>query len=301
MDIGSRMPGTVLFPDRSGPYGLYLLGLLWIETLVANRRHGNAMVHEALRLAAEHCPLDDARFVDRNFRGRLNPAFQPENVFWEPDGKGVNDAWTALWEEALRLGWTLLVADSRRGPEWSAETFLTELESLRREVRNTLLPKPSTGIREGGAVRVDGKGVPSIPPRTRTDDDEAIRSILERIRGRWKGAGEPKTKDAAQEDLLEETRILSVAGTRQAPDAGHPEERREEEEAIVVETVVLSPAGASGRPTSPPVPTAAPAPYPGQKDVEAQSSAEAGEDELEKTIILDASKLRGKGRDGSKR
>jgi hypothetical protein len=288
IDVGSRLPGAVLVPERSGPYGLHLLGLLWIETLVANRRQGTAGVHGALRLAAENCPLDDERFVDRNFRGRFNPAFQPENVFWEPDGKGVNEAWTALWEKALRLGWTLLVADSRRGPAWSAETFQAELESLRREVHNALFPKPSIGVRQGGAIEV-------------TDKDEAIRSILERIRGRWKGPGEPVTQDPAEDEMLEKTRILSVAGTRQAPDAGHPEERREEEEAIFFETVVLSPAGASERPASSPIPTAAPAPYPGQRDVEAKSSAEAGEEELEKTIILDASKLRGKGRDGSKR
>jgi hypothetical protein len=301
IDIGSRMPSTLLFPDRSGPYGRHILGLLWFEALIANRRQGSAEVHDALSLATGNCPLDDERFVDRNFRGRLNPAFQPENIFWEPDGKRVNDAWTALWEEALRLGWTLLVADSRRSPEWSAERFQGELESLRREVRDALFPKHPTGIRQGGVVRGNEKEVPSIPPRPRTGEDEAIRSILERIRGRWKGSGEPQIKEAAEEEMLEKTRILRVAETRQPSDAVHPEERRDEEEAIFVETVILSPAGASGRPTSSPAPAAAPAPHPSQKDVAPQSSTEAGEEELEKTMILDASKLRGKGRDGSKR
>lgn len=301
IDIGSRVPDTVLFPDRSGPYRLHRLGLLWIETLIANRRQGSATVHDALRLAAESCPLDDSQFVDRNFHGRLCPAFQPENIFWDPDGKGVNDAWTALWEEALRLGWTLLAADSRRRPEWSAETFQQELESLRREVRNALFPKFSTGIRQGGAVRVDETEVPPAPTRPRTDEDETIRSILERIRGRWSGPGEPQAKDAAEEEVLEKTRILRVAGTRQPPNAGHSEETSEEDEAIFVETVIVSPAGASGRPTSPPAPAAAPAPRLGNRDVEPPSSAEAGEEEPQKTMILDASKLRGKGRDGNKR
>ena len=101
--------------------------------------------------------------------------------------------------------------------------------------------------------------------------------------------------------MLEKTRILRVAETRQPPDAGHAKERREDEEVIFVETVILSPTGTSGRPTSAPVPAAARAPHPAQTDVTSNSSAEAEEDELEKTIILDASKLRGKGRDGSKR
>ena len=301
MDIGSRLPRTVLFPDRSGPCGLHLLGLLWLETLMANRRQGNARVHDALTLATDNCPLDDERFVDRNFRGRLEPAFQPANIFWEPEGKGVNEAWNRLWEESLRLGWTLLAADSRRGPEWSAETFQRELEALRRDVRTAMFARPATGIQQGEARRGDETGAPPAPPPPRTDEDEAIRRTLERIRGRWKGPGGPNTKEAAEEEMLEKTRILRVAETRQPPDAGHAKERREDEEAIFVETVILSPTGTSGRPTSAPVPAAAPAPHPAQTDVTSNSSAEAEEEELEKTIILDASKLRGKGRDGSKR
>ena len=297
IDLGSRMPATVPFPDRSCPYGLHRLGLLWLETLTANRRQGSAQVLDALRLAGEDCPLEDVQFVARNFCGRLRPAFRPENIFWEPDGKRVNDAWTALWEEALRLGWTLLVADSRRGPEWSAETFQGKLESLRREVHNAMLPGLSTGLPQGKAVRADEKGAP--PPRM--DEGEAIRSILERIRGSWSGSGAPQAKEAAEEARLEETRILHVAGPRQPPDAGHSEEKREEDEAIFVETVILSATGVPGRSATAPVPAAAPAPHPGQRGVEPPSSAEAGEEEVEKTIILDASKLRGKGRDGGKR
>jgi hypothetical protein len=301
IDIGSRMSDVVLPQSRYGSFGLHCLGLVWIETLVANRRQGNATVHDALRLATDSCPLNDGQFVDRNLRGRRNAAFQPENIFWQPDGKRVNDAWSALWEEALRLGWTLLVADGGSGPEWSAEGFQRELESLRRDVRNAMFAKPSTEIGQGEMVGGRENGASSTPPLHRPDEDEAIRNILGRILGRWKGPGEPQTKEAPAEESLEKTRILRVADTGQPRDAGPPEEKREEEEAIFMETVILSPAGVPGRPMSSPAPGAALAPHREQQDVELQPSADAGEDELEKTMIVDASKLRSKGRDGSKR
>lgn len=301
INIGGGVPRTVLFPSRSGPFGLHLLGLLWLETLLANRRQGKAGVHDALSVAAGNCPLDDGRFVDRNFRGGLHPAFQPANIFWQPDGHRVDQAWSAMWEEALRLGWTLLAADSRRGPEWSAEAFQRELESLRRDVRDAMFARPSAGIARGETVRGAEMGASLPPPSSRADEDVAIRTALERIRERWKGPGEPQAAKAAEEETLEKTRILRVADTRHPPEAGPAEETREEDEAIFMETVILSAAGAAGRPTSSAIPAAAPEPRPAQADAMPKSSADAGEDEIEKTMILDASKLRGKGRDGSKR
>jgi hypothetical protein len=297
IDIGNRTPGTLLFPDRPGSYGLHILGLMWLETLLSNRRQGNVQVHDALRRVAETCPLEDDRFVDRTFRGRSHPAFLPENIFWDPEGKGVADAWNPLWGKALRLGWNLL-AGGRRSAEWSAETFQGELESLRREVRDALFPKPSAGVRQAGATQEGETGEPEVSPRAprhRSDEDEGIRRILEGICSRWKGAGEPQGMEPVEaEDELEKTRILSLAGTKQPPEVRRMEERREEE--IFVETVILSSAEPSGRPASPSGPaTSCVAEHEGR---EKRPSVEA--EELEKTIFLDPTKPRGKGKDGSK-
>ena len=300
IDISGRTPSTVLLPDRPGSFGLQFLGLIWLETLVSNRRQGNVRVHDALGLAAEACPLADDRFVDRNFRGRGNPTFQPENIFWEPEGKRVDTAWNALWEKALRLGWTLLAASGLRSPEWSVETFQGELESLRREVRDALFPKSSGGARQAGAAREEEAGEPPRAPQSRTDEDQAIHEILERIRKSWKGAEVPQRKERVEkEEELEKTRILSLAGTKPLPVPGRSEAGREEEEEVFVETIILSPTGAPGRITNSP----APAPFAPmdtkRKEQEPTPTMEA--EELEKTTILDATKLRGKGKDGSKK
>ena len=304
IDIGGRTPSSVLLPERPGSFGLHLLGLLWLETLLSNRRQGSVGVHDALRLAAQTSPLTDDRFVDSNFRGRRNPAFRPENIFWDPEGKRVDTAWNALWERALHLGWTLLTASGRRGPDWSVEAFQEELESLRREVRDALFPPSSPGARPTGAARQEAAGEPPGAPQSRTDEDQAIREILERIRARWKGAEEPQpTGRAEEEEELESTRFLSLAGTKQLPDperseTGRSEAGREEEEEVFVETVILSPTGAPGRSARSPAPAAFGPMDTKRQEPEQKPSAEA--EELEKTTILDAGKLRGKGKDGSK-
>jgi hypothetical protein len=293
IDIGSGTPGTVLCPELPGSLGLHLLGLVWLEALLSNRRQGTRRVHHALRQAAETCPLEDEQFVDRNFRERRNPAFLAENIFWEPEGKGVGDAWSPLWERALRLGWSLLAASSRRGPDWSAESFQAELESLRTEVRDALFPRVRPGVRQPGLGREEETAVPLEMPRPHTDEDEVIRGILQRIQAAWKGAADRQRTEPEEE--LEKTLILSSAGRQGPPETGGPEEQAEED--VFLETVILSSAGAPARSTGPPAPTASSAPE--HEGREAQPPAEA--EELEKTTILDATKLRGKGKDGSRK
>jgi hypothetical protein len=251
-------------------------------------------VHDALRWAAETCPLEDDRFADRIFRGRSHPAFLPENIFWDSQGKGVDAAWSPLWEKALRLGWSLLAASSRRGPEWSAETFLAGVESVRTEVREALFPSSLSAVRPGGMARREETSAPPQTPRPRRDEEEAIYGILQRIHATWKGAADTQRKEPTDE--LEKTLILSSPGAKQPPDPGRLGASGEAEE-VFLETVILSSGEGPGRSTSPPVPAASSAP---EQEAQEQETP-VGADELDKTVILDAAKLRGKGRDGSKK
>jgi hypothetical protein len=128
-------------------------------------------------------------------------------------------------------------------------------------------------------------------------EDETIRGILQRIHATWKGVAETPRQEPAEE--LEKTRVLSLGGTKQPPQPGIPEEESGGEEEVFVETVIVTSAGAPGGPASPPAPPASPATAHAE-----QEGKPAGEEEtegLEKTVFLDTTKLRGKGRDGSKK
>jgi hypothetical protein len=294
IDVGSGTPGILIFSDPPGSFGLHVLGLTWLEALLSNRRQGSSRVHDALKQAVEACPLEDNRFVDRNFRGRRNPAFVPENIFWEPEGKKVDDAWDVLWEKALQLGWDLLAASCGRGPVWSAETFQGKLESLRREVRDALLPKSLGGVRQAGPAGGQEKGEPPKVSWSSTDEDTAIRGILQRIHAAWKGAAEGQRKESVEK--LEKTMMLSSAAAGKPQDPGRSDEKEEE---VFMETVLLSSVQA---PKGLPVPSA---PLPSaalqHEEREEKPAVDAEEEKLDKTVFLDAVKLRGKGKDGSKK
>jgi hypothetical protein len=159
------------------------------------------------------------------------------------------------------------------------------------EVRDALFPRSLGEAREADAAQQKRTGEPSRPLRTQLTEDEAIRGILERIHARWKGAADPQRREPQEE--LEKTRTLATAAAKPPPDSGGSAEEAAEE--VFVETVLLRPGGPPGRPTNPPVSVAASAPDPERTT---QASADTEGEELEKTIILEAAKLRGKGKDG---
>jgi hypothetical protein len=298
MDVGSGTPGILIFPDPPGSFGLHVLGLTWLEALLTNQRQGSGRVHDALKQAVDACPLEDDRFVDRNFRGRKNPAFVPENIFWEPDGKKVNNAWDVLWEKALRLGWDLLAASCGRGPAWSAEMFQGKLESLRREVCDALFPKSLAAVQPAGPAGGQERAEPPNASWPRTDEDKAIRGIVQRIHAAWKGAAEGQRKGSGEE--LEKTMMLSSAGAGKPQGPGRSDEKSDEkEEEVFMETVLLSSAEA---PKGSPVPSATlPSAALPHEEGEKKPPVDAEEETLGKTVFLDAVKLRGKGKDGSKK
>ncbi|HSB71560.1 MAG TPA: hypothetical protein VLT62_19710 [Candidatus Methylomirabilis sp.] len=302
IDIGSGTPGPPLLPDPSGSMGLHFLGLVWLEALLSNQRQGIGRVHDALRQAAETCPLEDERFVDRIFRGKTDPAFLPENVFWEPDGKRVDGTWNSLWERALHLGWVLLAGARRRGPEWSAEAFQASVESLRKDVRDALFPVSLVNVTQAVAAAAPVRPLDRLGAQGRQEtaeprpgEDETIRAILQRIHATWKAVAETPRQEPAEE--LEQTRFLQLGGTKQPPEPGPPQEKEGEDE-VFVETVLLSSAEAPGRSPAAPAP---PVPSAKEQGDQEDKEPEAEEEALEKTVFLDTAKLRGKGRDGSKK
>ncbi len=301
IDIGSRTPGAVLFPDTPDSNGLHSLGLMWLEALLSNQRQGVGRVHDALRQAAETCPADDARFVDRFFRGKRDPSFLPDNIFWEPEGKFIDDTWNPLWEKALGLGLDLLSGSRRPGLEWSAEAFQGSVESVRSEVREALFPVSLANVRQVEWARTQEAIEPSEALRRPKDEDETIRGILRRIHATWKEGAESQRKEPSEE--LEKTQFFSSGGTRQPPEPRLPDETERGEE-VFVETVILSAAGAAGGSTSSPAPTLSSAEEPSpeeQGEQEGKPAVPVEAEGLEKTVFLDPSRLRGKGRHGTKK
>jgi hypothetical protein len=113
-----------------------------------------------------------------------HPVFLPENIFWNPEGKVVGEKWHPVWEKALTLGWSLVV-DGLKYPQWSAETFLQQLEGLRTEVKESL-------FREG----------PVEADRALPGETEAIHGILMKVLKKWQMGVEPVKEELAETVML---------------------------------------------------------------------------------------------------
>jgi hypothetical protein len=157
-------------PQAPPAYGLHLLGLGWMAVLLANSGQDISHVYRS---------LTEEMAAPRPAESALPPTgvFAPENIFWNPGARTVRDEYRPLWEKALVLGWSLLRGALGADPPWQKETFVAQLDELRREVR--------TGLFHAGGARGE-------------DTNAAIQQILVAISRRWAAVPERAAKEPAR-------------------------------------------------------------------------------------------------------
>ncbi|MGB9698770.1 MAG: hypothetical protein ACPL5I_05235 [Thermodesulfobacteriota bacterium] len=246
----SNLPSTETF---------YFLGQLWFYTLLANKRQKISQVYSALGKAREIIlKAESFSFVE------ISPAFWPENIFWNPDGPKVPASFVPLWEESLKLGWSLLSLSLPEKSTLSSENFLNKLGKLREEIKNHLFQL---------------KG--PEPKATSSREDATISQILKKLLAEWTKAAQLPAEEAMETLILTpglfkkevtpptvadetpETVIVSQEDYQKTKPSAAPEL----EEAI--QTVILRPE--SKRPEKPAIP-----------------AAQSADEEVAQTVILGA-------------
>ena len=215
VDLDREPSENPSFPELPTSNGLYSLGMVWFHTLLINKKQNPAKVSLSLR--------------EGENRGRSAPAFLPVNIFWDPGGKTVREAWHPLWEKSLSLGWSLLRVSPRNDPGLSRETFWQELETLRQEVKKRLFGDSPVEVRK------------SIVSETEVED-EAIHRILLKILKKWHMETETQMEISSLpsqgrdiQEAIPETVILSSPEGLLHPKRLTPKETESEEKGIPLE------------------------------------------------------------------
>ncbi len=181
--MGPDAPAASI-PKLPQGYGLHLFGAVWFYTLLVNRQQDVSRVYSLVGETVEKVRADAEVFFEQYLDHHCSSDFAPENIFWNPEPMPLNDPWHSLWKRSLCLGFELLEGSLRDPKQWSTEAFLTDLETLRQDIRETLFPAESP--------------VPATEPAVQ---DKAISGILKKIMNQWRG------RIAAVSDELEATVI----------------------------------------------------------------------------------------------
>jgi hypothetical protein len=231
-------------PQAPPAYGLHLLGLGWMAVLLAN---GGQDISQVYRTLSEEMAAPSAASSPLSAAG----TFAPENIFWNSGTRIVRDEYRPFWEKALGLGWSLLRAAIGSEPRWSKETFLAQVDELRREVRTGLF---------------QARGVPA------EDTNEALHQILVGISRRWL----PVLERAAE------------APAKTVPKA-EPDKRKAMEE--IPATIMISPEERSKlatlpKPEMPPKPAKEPPRPAPQPPPRPPAKAKPEEEEIPVTVMI---------------
>lgn len=167
----ARPLAAATFPPLLSSYGLYMLGLSWFHALLVNSQQNISQVHRYLGEALENYPTEDFAVLAGILSSDSHQTFAPENIYWKPEGKNVSRNLLHVWEKALRLGWSLLRAAYHLDPEWSEDVLLKQVEELRAEVKDKLFQTVERSVQPTDQI-----------------EREAIWSILNRIRHKWRSA-----------------------------------------------------------------------------------------------------------------
>ncbi len=261
--IAANLPETSLLPGIPSVNVIHFLGLAWFYTLLTNKKQDTSLIYQSLKRALERTSPEKPFF----WVGVSEDTFRPENLFWNPEGKTIDESWRAFWEEALLLGSDLFQVGSSLKSNGSSASFSQRLTALRGQIRHQLFADDD---------RTSGVG--------RSGEDEVLHTIIKNIMERWekqfdtgdtalgetvvispKGPGDERAiSDVEQQVALEETVIsspgriaderLSVAGESEQVDlketivvsSGAGKDHgstplRERGKEDVPETVILSP------------------------------------------------------------
>ena len=215
INIAGNVAGTPLFPKLALSRARQFLGLVWFYALLVNKSQSVSEVYASLGEAIEQITSSEATTLDSLLNSGLNRALSPENIFWNPQGGIAVKNGRDLWEESMRLGWSLLEVSSGQDFQWSQDEFLQEIEGLRKEIKGTLFQQSPAA----------GRGEP--PP-----ENKAIHHVLTRIINKWREDFEAEKED------LEKTVILSTEAPKGLEETVVLSAQEAEEE-VTQETVIL--------------------------------------------------------------
>ncbi len=151
------------FANLRANESFYFLGQLWFYTLLTNKNQKVYQVYAALEKAKEVFPKAETfSFAD------FSPVFKPQNIFWNPEDQRVPAHFLNLWEEALRLGWSLLRWSWQEKAVFCPEKFLAELVKLKEKVKDHLFQFKVVQVRPASG-----------------EEDVALSRILKNILAEW--------------------------------------------------------------------------------------------------------------------
>ena len=196
IDIIWPLPETLSYPKLIEHKGLFSLGMIWFYTLLVNKKQNFSEVELPLKEALNQFSSDPNFSIERCFKNNSHATFLPENLFWNPEGKSVNQNFYSIWEKSLDMGWSLLKSSLPGFPRGSKEELWQGLENLRQEVKNKLFREPPVN------------GNKTIVLKTEEEDDEAIHRILLKILEKWQMKTELKKEHVKEKEAIPETVIL---------------------------------------------------------------------------------------------
>lgn len=273
MDINSYQAVPLLF-QKPAAGSLFFSGLFWSYTLLVNSKQKMQDISSALgKLIFSESSVSSEQLVNESI-------FLPANIFWEPDGKNINNEWRPVWEKSVSLGWSLLKAGYQNDAAWNEKEFQQDLEDLRIEVREKLFQKE---------IAYSIPVLPVVDKTANSAEDEGIHKILMGIMNRMQPPDQVKpvqVKPVTEEYKDEEFRETVIISPQRQEKVviKEPQEETEtitpmgaggaaggaEKEEDMEKTVILSSKDLEQKPPPPPL----------------QSTVKPDEDFLAETVIL---------------
>jgi hypothetical protein len=169
LDVIDADVQSLSFPKLPQSHGLHLLGVIWLYTLLINKKQDVSHVYRAIGDAIEKNSAKDDVSFEKYFKHSLSQVFSPENIFWDPEIMIVKEKWHKIWELSLRMGFDLIEGNLQNHKGWSKEHFGQKLYQLRQQIKDNLFPPE-----------------PSVSTKESTADDKAISNILIKIMDTWR-------------------------------------------------------------------------------------------------------------------
>jgi len=210
IEVGEIFHPVQLFSDVPQANGLFFLSCLWLYTLLTNKKQNINKVYQCIGENMEQIRSQPDFFSPLN--QNMFPVFLPQNIFWNPEGRRVEEGWYPLWEKALAKGFSLMKSSLESNVHWPEEDFLREINDLRQEVKDFLFAE---------------KSIEKTPEKAKEDSsaNEAILKILTNIYKKWHEQFLRIKDEATATTILTSKRAKSKVSSKDE----------------MVETVILSP------------------------------------------------------------
>ncbi len=184
--LGIFPPEDTSFVRVPNSIGLHSLAFIWLNALLVNKKQSTAEVQHALaHLLGDNNQQDEADFLSQTTNERT--VFHPKNIFWIPEERQIDQSWLALWDKALRLGWSLLQS-SFHPAQFSEDLILDEITSLAGELKTMLFAAQHEPERQGEPVAATN------------EDDAAILQILRAIQKKWQDEVSAAKEEAVEKE-----------------------------------------------------------------------------------------------------